>query len=608
VREALVRLGPCFIKLGQALSVRPDLVGPDGMRELRGLCDAVPSFEGGVAWAVVEEELGRGVWDVFSELSAEPVAAASLGQVHKGRLRDGGREVAVKVQRPDLRRKVSLDIYCLQAVARGANALQARLTGGQTDFVALLNEWARGTYAELDYVNEKMNSRRFAALVHRKMPEIYVPAVYDEWTTRKVLTMEWIDGVPLTDCPPDQINELVQTGVNVFLLQLLSMGFFHSDPHSGNLIRLASGRLCIIDFGLCSVIGKAEMDAMVKAIIDLGNRNYAGCVRDFIALNFLPPDVDRAAVEAVIAPILDQALQGGGAKSINFETLSDDLAGVTFDFPFKIPPAFALLLRALSVLEGIALTGDSEFKLIMASLPFVSRLILTDRSPVLREALTDTLYKDGVFSPTRLRVLLDSSQGIIADGSAFIDFDSPADGSAVVTADALDLLFSDDGLVLREILSDELAKSLDLLAREAYTRSTAALSDALSGLLPAGLRGLVPAPAAMMPAAGAPPPSVALPWLVAPGKLAFALPPISPAEREQLNGMRDVVAWLTDGGADMRKLMDLLPSVIARSGVLGRMVAGRMSETFARRLFDELLRGGGEAVAGRRRVGARRTG
>lgn len=610
LREVLVALGPTFVKLGQALSVRPDLIGPGAMAELRALCDSVPSFDSAVAMEVIEVELGRVVGEMFRELSYEPVAAASLGQVHKGILLDG-REVAVKVQRPDMLRKVSLDIYCLQSLARLATGVQRKYTANETDFLGLLKEWARGTYAELDYVNEKMNSRLFAGLVHSKMPQVRIPVVYDAYSSRRVLCMEWIHGTPLTDCPPEQINELISTGVEVFLLQLLSTGMLHSDPHSGNIFRMDTGELCILDFGLCSFIEKREMDAMVRAIVDLANRNYAGCVRDFVALKFLPEDVDLAAVEAVIGPILDQALEGGGAKSINFETLSDELASVTFDFPFKIPPAFALLLRALSVLEGIALTGDSEFKLIMASLPFVSRLILTDRSPALREALTETLYKDGVFSPTRLRVLLDSSQGVINDGDAFIDFDSPANESSFITADAIDLLFSEDGALLRDILADELAKSLDLLVRESYTRSTTAARSAIEGLIPAGLRGLVPVPTAMMPGlsganGSSVPPPLSLPWLLAPGKLSFALPPISPTERAQLNGMRDVLAWISSGGTDTKALMDLLPMVLPRSGILGRMVAGRMSETFARRLFEGFLRGNGETISGRRRVPAPR--
>lgn len=231
LRIILTKLGPTFIKLGQALSVRPDLVGPDAMAELRDLCDAVPSFPNAVAFAMMEEELGRPISEIYDNISDEPIAAASLGQVYKARLKATGEEVAVKVQRPDMLKKVSLDLYCLKRVAKFAQGVQNSFTAAQTDYLSLLQQWAKGTYKELDYENEAANSRKFATLVQARLPEVYVPKVYDEYTSRKVLTMEWINGVKLGDCPPDQIKALVSKGVECFLFQLLSAGFFHSDPH-----------------------------------------------------------------------------------------------------------------------------------------------------------------------------------------------------------------------------------------------------------------------------------------------------------------------------------------------------------------------------------------
>ncbi len=233
LRDVLTKLGPTFVKLGQALSVRPDIVGPDAMNELRLLCDAVPSFSNDVAFAMIEEELGRPVSEMYKDMSSTPIAAASLGQVYKAKLRSNGKEVAIKVQRPDMLRKVSLDLYCLKSVAKMAEVVQAKFTSNKTDYTSLLAEWAQGTYKELDYENEAANSRRFARLVQARIPDVVVPAVYDDYTSRKVLTMEWINGTKLADCDPGQINELVGKGVECFLFQLLSAGFFHSDPHTG---------------------------------------------------------------------------------------------------------------------------------------------------------------------------------------------------------------------------------------------------------------------------------------------------------------------------------------------------------------------------------------
>jgi hypothetical protein len=358
--------------------------------------------------------------------------------------------------------------------------------------------------------------------------------------------------------------------------------------------------LQIIDYGLMASIEKREMDAMVRAIIDLANRRYDAVVRDFIALKFLDDDVDKVQVENVLSVILDQALEGGGAKSINFQTLSDELATVTFDFNFNIPPSFALLLRALSVLEGIALIGDPDFKLIMEAFPFVSRLILTDRSPALREALLDVLYVDGNFSPTRLRVLLDSSQGIINQGEAFVDFDTLSDQSSI-TKEAIDLLFSDDGLVLREILTDEIASGFDVLTRSVVDRTTSAFELAL----PTPIRGLVMSITGRgdrlntSSSAGFTRNHLAASLATTRDRI---LPPVTSKEQIQLDNMRVVIDWLTEGGGDMGAAMRLLPEIAPKSVVLGRMVVGRMTETFAQRLFQDVIRGGGETVAGRRRV------
>lgn len=245
LREVLTTLGPTFVKLGQALSVRPDIVGPDAMNELRGLCDAVPSFPNEVAFEMMEEELGRPVGDMFVDMSEKPIAAASLGQVYKARIRADGREVAIKVQRPDMLRKVSLDLYCMKRLALLAEKVQNQFTAARTDYTSLLLEWAKGTYKELDYQNEAANSRKFARLVQARLPDVYVPAVYDDYTSRKVLTMEWINGVKLADCAPEQINALVSKGVECFLFQLLSAGFFHADPHQANLMRLDNGQLVV---------------------------------------------------------------------------------------------------------------------------------------------------------------------------------------------------------------------------------------------------------------------------------------------------------------------------------------------------------------------------
>jgi len=487
LREILTELGPTFIKIGQWLAVRPDLVGPVTMRELQKLHDAVPPFPTAVARRMIEEELGCSVDDVFAMLTPEPVAAASLGQVYRGTLaRDPQKKVAVKVQRPDMLQRVSLDLFCIRRLAGSAQSIQNLFTANRTDFIALFTQWARGMYLELDYVNEGRNAERFERLLlgclqqRGSDPEaritadqVKIPKVYFEYTSRRVLTTEWIDGTKLADAPPERIRALVNVGVECFLTQLLETGFFHADPHPGNLLATADGRLVILDFGLMAEIERPQMDRMVASIIHLANRDFEAVVDDFIALDFLPDTEkvreNRSRIVGVMGNILNQALEGGGARAIDFRSLSSDLAAVTFEFPFSIPPYFALIIRALGVLEGIALKADPNFKMIMEALPFVSRRVMTAASAnnqTLRKALREILYANGSrLRIARLRTLISSSQGLLIDGKAFVDFDAPPKqmDAAAMRAALRFVLASDGGKVLRELLVDEIVDGVELL-------------------------------------------------------------------------------------------------------------------------------------------------
>jgi len=462
LRDILTKLGPTFIKLGQGLSVRPDLIGPDLMQELQTLCDSVPGFENEKAFAIVEDELGAPVSELFADVSQKPVAAASIGQVYKAKIRETGATIALKVQRPDMLRRVSLDLYLLRKLMYVAQDVQDRFTANKTDFVSLLTAWAAGTYKELDYRHEGKNAVRFAQMMSN-LEDIVVPDVYFEYTGRKVIAMEWIDGVKLADASADQISNLVSLGVEAFLQQLLTLGFIQADPHGGNLLATPDGKLCILDYGLMCTVNRGQMEAMVASIIHLANRDYERVVDDFIELDFLPPTVDKDAVVPVLGAVLDQALEGGGAKNVNFQSLSSELSQITFDFPFKVPPYFALIIRALGILEGIALTADPDFRLVMQAYPYVAKKLLQERSPALSEALRQILYRDGTFSPARLQTLVESSQGFLGEGDAFVDFDTPP--NQLSSREALEFLFSDNGSVLREIIADEVANGVDVVAR-----------------------------------------------------------------------------------------------------------------------------------------------
>jgi aarF domain-containing kinase len=401
LRTLLVDLGPTFVKFGQMLSIRPDLLPASVLQELQQLCDAVPPFPTAEAIAVVENELGRGaVSRLFEGLDAAstPIAAASLGQVYCCRLRapagskGSGQLVAVKIQRPDMLSAVSLDLHLLRRYMRAVEGIKALLmhTGvlahrKQFD-VEILDSFASASFWELDYEHEAANQERFMReLDSRGMSStVRVPAVHRCATSRRILTTEWIEGTQLAKSSPATIRRLVPCGVNVFLMQLLDMGFFHSDPHPGNLLVDQQGRLTLIDFGLCAEVPKMDTLAMTSALVNLMKGDVAGLVDDAVNLRFLPEDVDRVALLPALQAVFDEAqiaaeaLDGGALKFAyktserrqQFKQISSRLNRIFYEFPFVVPEYFALITRALITLEGIAVTGDKDFDIFAASYPY----------------------------------------------------------------------------------------------------------------------------------------------------------------------------------------------------------------------------------------------
>merc|ERR1712241_695571 len=407
LREILTRLGPCFIKLGQAVSIRPDILPSSFLFELQKLCDAVPSFPTKDALEVIESELGAKVSDIFEGFNAEegPIASASLGQVYKVKLAEEDQVVAVKVQRPDMHHYVLRDIYILRLVARSWQWLKSTFTYQRPFDVALLDAFAGATLKELDYLNEAANQIKCKeALEPRLKDRIYVPDVYGKYTTRKVLVSEWIEGAQLAKSAPDVINRLIPVGVECFLIQLLETGFFHADPHPGNLLVTPEGRLALIDFGLMADVPIQDTKTMTKTIVHLMQGDVPGLVEDAIQLGFLPEDVDKASLTPVLQSVFDsaqlavsdQVKSGLTYKAIQgrrkqFWAVSFDLNKIFYTYPFLVPDYFALITRAMIVLEGIAVTGDPDFDLFNSAYPFafkraISLFGLSNLSEIAKEA------------------------------------------------------------------------------------------------------------------------------------------------------------------------------------------------------------------------------
>lgn len=505
LRELVTSLGPFFIKIGQALSIRPDILPPESMVELQKLCDKVPSYDSKLAMQIIVDELGAPPEEIFSHITPEPLAAASLGQVYKANLRSTGEEVAVKVQRPFVLETVSLDLYLVRQIGKLIGQLPNR--EDRTDVVALVDEFAGRFYDELDYRIECENGIRIAENM-ASLPKVKIPKNFPAYTSRRVHTAEWVEGEKLAQSTAGDTLDLVNVGVVAYLTQLLGAGFFHADPHPGNMIRTPDGQLCILDFGLMTEINDDQKYGMIEAIVHLINRDYRDIGDDFKKLDFISKDVD---VEPIIPPltrVFDAALAGGGAKSINFNDLAADLAEITFEYPFRIPPYFALVIRAIGVLEGIALKGDPDFAIVDEAYPYISQRLLTADSPRMRAALRYMVYgREGVFDADRLIEMLNAFEmfdtvrqraGGISYGSADKSVTAEEDEAARVST-ALAFFFSPEGEFFREFLLDETARGVDVLSRSTLLRlpelvpgpAGAALRP-LARLVPAPLRALVP--------------------------------------------------------------------------------------------------------------------
>ncbi|MFS8907509.1 ABC1 kinase family protein [Synechococcus sp. OH2] len=406
LRKLLTDLGPTFIKVGQALSTRPDLVRKDYLEELTKLQDQLPSFPSQEAFARIESELGRPISEIYAQISSEPVAAASLGQVYKAQLHSG-EWVAVKVQRPHLRERLSLDLYLIRWASTWLGPWLP-LNLGNT-LTAVVDEFGYKLFEEIDYLNEGRNCERFAEYF-RGDPDVYVPRIFWAYSTRRVLTLEWIDGIKLTDVERIraanlEVRQLVRIGVVAGLKQLLEYGFFHADPHPGNLFALPDGRLAYIDFGMMDQLTEEMKEYLVDALVHLVDRDYNALIDDFIHLGFLQPDVNRQelipALETVLADVLNQEV-----GNFNFKTATDQFSDLMYRYPFQVPSHFALVIRSLVTQEGVALSLYPQFRIVGVAYPYVAKRLLTDESPRIRQRLLQVLIKEGKFRWNRLENLI----------------------------------------------------------------------------------------------------------------------------------------------------------------------------------------------------------
>jgi len=444
----LVELGPAFVKAGQALSTRPDIIPVVLLEELSQLQDQLPGFSGDKAMELIEKDLDKNINDIFLKIDKDPISAASLGQVHKAILKDG-EVVAVKVQRPGLREQITLDLYIVRNIAIW---LKNNIGLIRSDLVALIDELGKRVFEEMDYINEAENAEKFRNM-HQKNIKIAVPKIYNELTSRRVLTMEWIEGTKLTNL--DDVkklgidpDEMIDIGVQCSLEQLLEHGFFHADPHPGNLLALEDGRLCYLDFGMMSEVSRDSRSGLIQAVVHLVNKNFDKLSHDFVKLGFLSSEVNLEPIVPAFQDVFVNAIELGVSK-MDFKSVTDDMSGVMYKFPFKLPPYYALIIRSLITLEGIALSVDPNFKILGAAYPYFARRLMEDPDPQLRESLKEMLFDNKEFKWDRLEDLLSN-----AAKQTDLDLEKLLD-------EVINLLFSQKGGFLRDELVNGLTNQID---------------------------------------------------------------------------------------------------------------------------------------------------
>ena len=445
----LVELGPAFVKAGQALSTRPDIIPVVLLEELSQLQDQLPGFNGDKAMELIEEDLNKNINDIFSNIDKDPISAASLGQVHKAKL-NNGEIVAVKVQRPGLREQITLDLYIVRNMALW---LKNNIGLIRSDLVALIDELGKRVFEEMDYINEADNAEKFR-LMHEKNTKIAVPKIYKKLTSRRVLTMEWIEGTKLTNLEEVKnlgINpdEMIEIGVQCSLEQLLEHGFFHADPHPGNLLALKDGRLCYLDFGMMSEVSRDSRSGLIQAVVHLVNKNFDKLSHDFVKLGFLSKEVNLEPIVPAFQDVFVNAIELGVSK-MDFKSVTDDMSGVMYKFPFKLPPYYALIIRSLITLEGIALSVDPNFKILGAAYPYFAKRLMEDPDPQLRESLKEMLFDENQFKWDRLEDLL-------ANAAKQTDLDLEK-----LLDEVINLLFSPKGGFLRNEIIEGLTNQIDM--------------------------------------------------------------------------------------------------------------------------------------------------
>jgi predicted unusual protein kinase regulating ubiquinone biosynthesis (AarF/ABC1/UbiB family) len=383
-RQTAIQLGVLMIKLGQFLSSRADLLPEQALAVLMSLQDEVPAEPFTHVISVIEEELGKPIDHMFSYVELKATAAASFGQVHKAVLASTGEEVAVKVQRPHLDQLVRMDLNSLKFVIRVI--MRFVNTGTFIDLMGVYREFERTVYEEIDYVAEAANCKRFKEMFEDD-PNISIPDVYEDYTTRRILVLEWINGIKINDYAAleaagiDRL-EVANRTVQAYFHQFFDEGFFHADPHPGNIFvkQGAPGTGPIIefvDFGMVGSITNAMKKALKDLFLSFLTRDSETMVQALTNLGFIGKEANVSAIERGLSLLLEQyyGMTLGQARDLEIPEVADELGKLLYGQPFQIPAQFAFTGRAISTLIGVSTGLAPDFNLIDVAVPYARKFL-----------------------------------------------------------------------------------------------------------------------------------------------------------------------------------------------------------------------------------------
>lgn len=389
IRETLLELGPTFIKVGQLFSTRADLFPAEYVEELSKLQDRVPAFDYEQVEEIIQADLGKPIPDLFRSFDPIPLAAASLGQVHRAQLHSG-EEVVVKVQRPGLKQLFQIDLSILRGIA---HYFQNHPDWGRgRDWLGIYEECCRILWEEIDYLNEGRNADTFRRNF-RGEDWVKVPRVYWRYASPRVLTLEYMPGIKISHYDALEASgldrkRLAQLGARAYLHQLLNDGFFHADPHPGNIAVSPDGSLIFYDFGMMGQVQVATRERLMVTFMGVAQRDADLVVASLVDLGALVAVDDMGPVRRSIQYILDNFMdQPFEEQSVT--AIGDDLYAIAYDQPFRFPATFTFVMRAFSTLEGVGKGLDPDFNFMEAAKPFATQLMASGNSP---NSTTDTLF------------------------------------------------------------------------------------------------------------------------------------------------------------------------------------------------------------------------